>query len=127
MGWAVDHICWNIIRDKILKGRYAGVLYDSLDSNSAIVIRHRDILTGKEMMKIAKLFPKNIRVEFQEITFEGEMSIVTGSHPVHQDNVICPNCEKIMFFYSTLLDPNGVSAVYKCSNCNSQIPMRVSN
>lgn len=71
-GWAIDPLMWFTIRDKILKDRYAGCAYSALFSDSPVIIRHRSKLTGKEMKKIAKLFPKQVRVEFQEVDWEGE-------------------------------------------------------
>lgn len=72
MGWSVDWACWFEIREKILKGRYAGCCYSVSTSNSPIIIAHRGEITRKEMKKIMKLFPDNIRVEFQHVEYEGE-------------------------------------------------------
>ena len=71
-GWSIDHLIWHIVRDRILKDRYAGCCYSMASSLSPVIIRHRKPLTGREMKKISKLFPKWIRVEFQETDKEGE-------------------------------------------------------
>jgi len=72
MGWSIDSLMWFHIRDKILKDRYAGCAYSAMLSNSPVIIRHRGKLNEKEMKEMADLFPKNIRVEFQEVNYEGE-------------------------------------------------------
>jgi len=78
MGWAIDDIIWHNIRDKILKDRYAGCKYSMLDSFSPVIIYHRKKLSGKDMRKISALFPKWIRVEFQEVDYEGQRVILYG-------------------------------------------------
>jgi len=72
MAWDIDHITWNSVRDKILKDRYAGCCYSVDSSLSPVIIRHREPLPIKDRIKIGKLFPKWIRIEFQEIYYEGE-------------------------------------------------------
>jgi hypothetical protein len=71
MGFAIDATCWFHIRP-MLEGRYAGVAYAVLDSNSPVIIRHRGELDEPTMLKIAALFPEQIRVEFQQVYWEGE-------------------------------------------------------
>ncbi len=78
MAWDIDHISWHIVRDKILKERYAGVMYSMQDSFSPIVYRHRDRLPLSDRKKIAKLFPRWIRIEFQQVAYEGEMVTLYG-------------------------------------------------
>ena len=126
MGWSIDQICWNIIRGKILKERYAGVVYDALDSNSAIIIRHRGILSGKSMKKIANLFPRHIRVEFQEVKYEGEETQVIGEHHLHQDHILC-ECGAQMYFKGTQysqIDGKEIS-VYSCTACSKSLQLRI--
>ena len=72
MAWDIDSLMWFEVRDKILKDRYAGCQYSMLDSFSPVVIRHRKPLPMKDRKKIQKLFPKWIRIEFQEVDYEGE-------------------------------------------------------
>ena len=71
-GWSIDSLTWFHIRDKILKDRYAGCAYSAMLSNSPVIIRHREKLNEAEMREMADLFPENIRVEFQEVNYEGE-------------------------------------------------------
>lgn len=85
--WDVDEISWMKIRDKILADpeddyesptapgvhtRYAGVSYSAMTSLSPIIVQHRKYLEKKIRHKIQRLFPPWIRVEFQEVDFEGE-------------------------------------------------------
>ena len=77
MGWSIDILMWFEVRDKILKDRYAGCCYSVDCSDSPVIIAHRGI-TRNEMRKITKLFPKNIRVEFQEVEYEGERTSIYG-------------------------------------------------
>ena len=72
MGWSIDSLMWFHIRDKILKDRYAGCAYSTMLSNSPVIIRHRGKLNEEEMKEMADLFPENIRIEFQEVDYEGE-------------------------------------------------------
>ena len=76
MGWCIDSLVWFHVRDKILKDRYAGCSYSAMFSNSPIVIRFRGKITEEEMERISKLFPRDIRVEFQEVGYEGEQVII---------------------------------------------------
>ena len=76
MGWSIDAIVWFHVRDKILKDKFAGVAYSMLLSDSPVIIRHRGELEEKDMVKMADLFPKNIRVEFQEVDYEGEITTI---------------------------------------------------
>ena len=78
MAWDIDSICWFSIRDKILKDRYAGVQYSMMDSFSPIIVRHREVLSLKDRRRIQKLFPKWIRIEFQEVKYEGEITSLYG-------------------------------------------------
>ena len=78
MAWDIDHICWHLIRDKILKDRYAGVHYSMLNSFSPVIVKHRKPLPMKDRKKVWKLFPKWIRVEFQEVYYEGERVTLEG-------------------------------------------------
>jgi len=78
MGWSIDHIICHVVKDKILKDRYAGCSYSMADSLSPVIILHRKSLSGKEMVKMAKLFPRHIRVEFQEIKYKGEKTAIYG-------------------------------------------------
>lgn len=71
MGWSIDNLSWNILRKK-MKGNFAGCAYSMSTSDSPVIVHHRGELSGKEMVKYAKLFPKNIRVEFQKVEYEGE-------------------------------------------------------
>ena len=78
-GWAIDSIIWYTVRDKILKGRYAGCIYSMADSFSPIIINYRgEVLPEETMKEIADLFPENIRVEFQQVTYEGEINRLYG-------------------------------------------------
>ena len=78
MAWDIDELIWMSVRDKILKDRYAGCEYSMLDSFSPIIIRHREPLPLKDRHKIQKLFPKWIRIEFQEVHYEGERVALNG-------------------------------------------------
>ena len=77
MGWSIDNTAWNILREK-MKGTFAGLSYSMATSLSPVVVHHRGKLTGKEMVKYARLFPKDIRVEFQEVDWEGEIYHLYG-------------------------------------------------
>ena len=72
MGWDIDKTMWFQVRDKILKDRYAGCVYSMADSFSPVIIDHREPLPMRDRKKIVKLFPKWIRVEFQQVNYEGE-------------------------------------------------------
>ena len=74
----MDSIMWHSVKDKILKDRYAGCCYSMADSFSPVIIHHRKSLPMKDRKAIVKLFPKWIRVEFQEVEFEGERVILYG-------------------------------------------------
>lgn len=78
MGWDIDHIMWHLVRDKILKDRYAGCEYWMFTSDSPVIIRHREPLPMTDRRRIWKLFPKHIRVEFQEVGYDGERVDVHG-------------------------------------------------
>lgn len=75
MGWDSDHIIFDVVRDKILKKRYAGVYYNMLSSYSPFIIRHRPGVTHEEKVEITALFPDFIRVEFQE-TEDNDVKVV---------------------------------------------------
>ena len=66
------------------------------DSLSPVIIRHRKNLTEKTMRKIAKLFPEQIRVEFQKVTYEDnrlygmEGSSYWGGRPLDVNIVSMP-------------------------------------
>ena len=74
----IDEIMWLKVRDKILKENYAGVEYSMLTSNSPVIIRHRKPLPLKDRHRIQKFFPSWIRVEFQEVSYEGQMVVLNG-------------------------------------------------
>ncbi len=74
----IDTISWHEVRDKILKERYAGVYYSMRDSFSPVIYRHRDPLPMSDRKKIGKLFPPWIRVEFQQVTYKGEITSLYG-------------------------------------------------
>lgn len=77
MGWSIDSIAWYQLRKK-MKGNFAGLTYSMQSSDSPVIVNHRDELSGKEMIKYAKLFPKNIRVEFQKTDIKGEVYNLYG-------------------------------------------------
>ena len=62
----------------ILRDRYAGCRYNYLSSLSPIIIRYRAPVSEKEMREIVKLFPKHIRIEFQETSSLDEIVVVAG-------------------------------------------------
>lgn len=91
--WDVDETSWMKIRDKILVDpeddyesptapgvhtRYAGVIYSAMTSFSPIIVQHRKPLEKKIRHKIERLFPPWIRIEFQEVDFEGEHTVLYG-------------------------------------------------
>ena len=78
MGWDIDSLLWSEVRDKILKDRYAGCCYSMANSFSPVIIFHREPLPIKDRKAIVKLFPKWIRIEFQEVEFEGEQVNLYG-------------------------------------------------
>jgi len=77
MGWSIDYLAWYKLR-KLMKGNFAGLAYSMATSDSPVIVHHRGELSSKEMIKYAKLFPKNIRVEFQKVEYEGENYILYG-------------------------------------------------
>lgn len=76
-GWSIDFIAWFQLRP-MMKGKFGGLMYSMATSDSPVIVYHREKLSDKEMIKYAKLFPKNIRVEYQEITEPGEHYRVYG-------------------------------------------------
>lgn len=76
--WDIDAICWFEVRDKILKNRYAGVQYSMLQASTPVIIRHREPLPMKDRLAIRKLFPKDVRLEFQQVFYEGEQVTLYG-------------------------------------------------
>ena len=78
MSWDIDHALWHGVRDKILKDRYAGCCYSMASSFSPIIIHHREPLPMKDRKRIQKLFPKWIRIEFQQVEYEGEQVLLYG-------------------------------------------------
>ena len=67
MGWNIDSLCWDEIRDRILKDRYAGCVYSIATSFSPVIIRYRGEITKEERQEMVDLFPDMIRVEFQRV------------------------------------------------------------
>ena len=89
MGWDSDYILFNLVRDKILKDRYAGCCYTYGSSLSPVIINYRGIVTTAERAQITALFPHYIRVEFQPYPdeFVGEDVVIsvmgaTQAHPM---------------------------------------------
>jgi len=78
MGWGIDEILWEKVRDEILKENYAGCAYSMSSSFSPVIIAHREKLGSKDRNKISKLFPKWVRVEFQEVNYPGEINTLYG-------------------------------------------------
>ena len=91
--WDVDETSWMKIRDNILADpeddyesptapgvhtRYAGVSYTAMTGMSPIIVQHRKPLEKKIRHKIQRLFPPWIRVEFQEVDFPGEKTVLYG-------------------------------------------------
>ena len=76
--WDIDSTIWFEVRDKILKDKYAGCVYSILTSWSPVIIRHREILPYKERIKIRNCFPKGIRIEFQQVNYEGVRTTIYG-------------------------------------------------
>ena len=76
--WDIDEICWLKVRDKVLKDRYAGCCYSMANSFSPVIIYHREPLPIKDRKKIQKFFPKWIRIEFQQVYYEGEQVVLYG-------------------------------------------------
>ncbi len=74
----IDETCWLKVRDKILKEDYAGVMYSMLTSNSPVVIRHRNPLSLDKRHAVQKLFPPQIRLEFQQVEYNGEINRLYG-------------------------------------------------
>ena len=74
----VDETCWFKVRDKILKEDYAGVYYSMATSLSPVVIKHRNPLPLDKRHAIQKLFPSWLRIEFQEVEWEGERTETYG-------------------------------------------------
>ena len=89
MGWDSDHILFDLVRDKILKDRYAGCIYSYNTSLSPIIVQHRGEVTPEERAEITALFPDLVRVEFQPCPdeFKGEYVTIpicgaTRAHPL---------------------------------------------
>lgn len=61
-----------------MKGRFAGLVYSMSTSESPIVVLHRDVLTSKELLKFSSLFPRGVRVEFQQVNYDNEDYIQYG-------------------------------------------------
>ena len=91
--WDIDSTIWFKVRDKILKDKYAGCVYSILTSNSPVIIRHREILPYKERIKIRNCFPKGIRVEFQQIHYEGVRTSIYGRGDLLMYDSNKPNAE----------------------------------
>ena len=77
-GFDIDETLWFKVRDKILKDRYAGCQYSMFSSFSPVIVRHRNPLPLKDRHTIQKLFPKWIRIEFQEVDYDGEVTSIYG-------------------------------------------------
>jgi hypothetical protein len=73
----VPLVC-KVFTSGILRDRYAGCRYNYLSSLSPIIIKYRAPVSEKEMREIVKLFPKHIRIEFQETSSLDELVIVDG-------------------------------------------------
>lgn len=71
MGWSIDAIAWYDLREQ-MAGKFAGLAYSMQSSLSPVIVMHRCKLSKEKMIEYAKLFPENIRVEFQEVKYEGE-------------------------------------------------------
>jgi len=98
MAWDIDEICWFKVRDKILKDRYAGVEYSMMDSFSPVIVRHREVLPLKDRHRIQKLFPKWIRIEFQQVEYKGTIASLYG-----KGNLLSPqDVSKLMTLLSEL-------------------------
>jgi len=82
MGWDIDDIIINEIKGKILKTRYAGCTYSMAVSITPVIIRHRAFITRKERQKIVKLFPKDVRVEFQYTDSDMDRTRIFGYNSV---------------------------------------------
>ena len=124
MGWSIDDLIWNKIRNKILKDRYAGCIYDAANGNSAVIIRHREPLSGKEMRKMAKLFPKHVRIEFQEVFFEGSrVTVYSSGVAIKGSRFLCSECNSLLLFWGTKNLGETVCAIYRCTKCRTETPM----
>jgi len=88
MGWDIDEIILLKVRDKILKERYAGCEYSMANSLSPVIIRHREELPLEDRHAIAALFPKWIRVEFQQVWYEAVKTTLYGRGNLIPDNNI---------------------------------------
>lgn len=90
--WDVDSAMWFEVRDKIMveKGnihlsptngkptRYRGCTYSMLSSNSPLIINHSGNLDMKTRKQCERVVPPWIRIEFQEVDFDGELTTVLG-------------------------------------------------
>ena len=74
----IDETCWYKVRDKVLRDRYAGVVYSTDTSLSPVIIQHRESLSLKDRHRIQKMFPSWIRLEFQQVYFTGEKTVISG-------------------------------------------------
>ncbi len=77
MGWDGDKIML-IDVPKLLGPLYAGCIWSVATSFSPIIVRHRKGMTDKQRKKIVKMFPKYIRVEFQETELPANLSRIYG-------------------------------------------------
>ena len=104
MGWDIDETMWFKVRDGILKDRYAGCTYSMADSFSPVIINHRGSLPLEDRHAIVALFPAWIRVEFQEVGYEGEQVILNG-----RGDFIASGMQKLivkaLIKYLGLIDP----------------------
>ena len=77
MGWDGDRIML-IDVPKLLGPLYAGCMWSVATSFSPVIVRHRKGMTDKQRRKIVKMFPKWIRVEFQETELPSNLSRLYG-------------------------------------------------
>ena len=123
MGWCIDSIIWYEVRDRILKGRYAGCIYDASTSYSPVVIRYRDSITKSEMNDITALFPASIRIEFQKVEYEGEQTTAYGNVSIGKGlEPICPQCNDKLLFWGTRRGGTGENcSIFRCIKCQAEM------
>ena len=97
--WDVDSCMWFEVRDKIMveegnvhkspsngkPTRYRGCTYSMLGSDSALIINHSGLLDMKTRKRCERIIPPWIRIEFQEVDFDDEITTVLGKGNLIQE------------------------------------------
>ncbi len=87
MGWDGDDIMLRRV-PKLLGPLYAGCIWSIATSLSPVVVRHRKGMTEEQRTTIVEMFPKDIRVEFQETESKVNTSRVYGFGFDNRETVI---------------------------------------